>query len=109
MTLVERIRKLCQREGTSFAALERELGFGNGAIRKWDTAMPGGDRLAKVADYFHVTVDFLLGREPKQESELDNVYFSFARQAQDNQIDPADIRLALETIRAIRGDRDRRR
>lgn len=45
------------------AALERELSFGNGLIRKWDKQSPSVDKLCKVADYFNVSIDFLLGRE----------------------------------------------
>lgn len=63
MTLVEKIRVLCRTKDITFAALERRLDFGNGTIRKWDNATPSGDKLAKVADYFNVSVDYLLGRE----------------------------------------------
>lgn len=62
MELTERIRELCQKNKTNFAALERELGFGQGTIRKWDASSPSGDKLDKVADYFDVSVDYLLGR-----------------------------------------------
>ncbi|MEA5002485.1 MAG: helix-turn-helix transcriptional regulator [Christensenella sp.] len=62
MELVERIRELCGQKNTNFAALERELGFGQGTIRKWDASSPSGDKLDKVADYFDVSVDYLLGR-----------------------------------------------
>lgn len=30
---------------------------------KWDKASPNTEKLTKVADYFHVSVDYLLGRE----------------------------------------------
>lgn len=63
MTLVEKVKQLCETHGMTFASLERRLDFGNGTIRKWDNATPSGDKLAKVADYFHVSVDYLLGRE----------------------------------------------
>lgn len=63
MTLVQKIKALCDENGTNFAALERKLDFGQGSIRKWDNATPAGDRLAKVADNFGVSVDYLLGRE----------------------------------------------
>lgn len=63
MTLLGRLKVLCDEKGETFASLERKLNFGNATIRKWDEATPSGDRLAKVADYFGVTVDYLLGRE----------------------------------------------
>ncbi|HWR19084.1 MAG TPA: helix-turn-helix transcriptional regulator [Clostridia bacterium] len=63
MTLVEKIKHLCDKGGTTFAALERELGFGQGSIRKWDISSPAAEKLQKVADYFDVSTDYLLGRE----------------------------------------------
>ncbi|WP_419169285.1 helix-turn-helix domain-containing protein [Negativibacillus massiliensis] len=63
MSLVNKIKKLCDEKGMTFASLERELKFGNGTIRKWDNATPSGDKLAKVADFFNVSVDYLLDRE----------------------------------------------
>lgn len=63
MTLKDRIRELANKKGMSLPALEAELGFGNGTIVKWDKASPNSEKLTKVADYFHVTTDYLLGRE----------------------------------------------
>lgn len=66
LSLVEKIKSLCEETGITFAALERKLDFGNGTIRKWDNATPSGDKLAKVADYFNVSVDYLLGRNDEE-------------------------------------------
>ena len=63
MTLRDRIRELANKKGMSLPVLESELGFGNGTIVKWDKASPNSEKLTKVADYFHVSVDYLLGRE----------------------------------------------
>lgn len=70
MTLVETIKKLCLSTGDTFASLEKKLGFGNATIRKWDDATPSGDRLAKIADYFGVSVDYLLGRKSTFKNRL---------------------------------------
>lgn len=45
--------------------LEIALGLSNGCINKWTTGSqrPNIDALVKIADYFGVTVDYLLGRE----------------------------------------------
>lgn len=66
MSIVNRIKNLCNSKSTTMTALERELNFGKGIIRRWDEASPNSDKLQKVADYFHVSVDYLLGREEKQ-------------------------------------------
>ena len=36
------------------------------------------------------------------QQELSSIYLSFAKDAQQNKIDPEDIRLAIETIKALR-------
>lgn len=59
---------LANKEGLSLPKLEIELGLGNGTISRWRSSAPSSDKLAKVADYFDVTTDFLLGRE---ESEIE--------------------------------------
>lgn len=58
--LVENIRCLCRERGVSIQQLERELGFGNGTIRRWGENAPSVDKVKAVADYFGVTVDELL-------------------------------------------------
>lgn len=69
-TLVTIIKGLCDSKGISIAELERNLGLGNSTIRKWDTNKPNVEKLQKVADYFHVTTDYLLGREQTNDELL---------------------------------------
>lgn len=66
MTLLDRIKELCNERGETLASLERKMDFGNGTIRRWGDTTPSGDKLARVADFFHVSVDYLLGRESQQ-------------------------------------------
>lgn len=42
--------------------LEVELGFGRGTLYKWNKSSPNTDRLSAVADYFDVSMDWLLGK-----------------------------------------------
>jgi transcriptional regulator with XRE-family HTH domain len=62
MSLVDRVKQLCDSSKTTLTALERELGFAVSSIRKWDTNAPSVDKLKAVADYFEVSTDYLLGR-----------------------------------------------
>lgn len=56
----EKIERLCKEHGIAITKLESELGFGRGSIGK---LKKGGscsaDRLAKIADYFHVPLEEL--------------------------------------------------
>lgn len=75
MGIVDKIKKLCDEHGTSFAEVERNVGLSNGQIRRWDNASPKLENIEKVADYFDVTVDFLRGKEPKEKlpTDLDEI------------------------------------
>ena len=62
MSLLDRIKLLASTHQLSLAELERKLNFSNGSLRKWDSSTPSGDKIEKVADYFNVSTDYLLGR-----------------------------------------------
>lgn len=63
MTLFERIEELRNSKGISQGKLERELGFSNGSISKWKNSTPNPERLKKLADYFEVSVEYLMTGE----------------------------------------------
>ena len=73
MTILDRIRSLANERKVTLAELERNLDFRNGSLRKWDTSTPSGDKIEKVADYFNVSVDYLLGRTKNPYSPNDNL------------------------------------
>ena len=70
-SLTEKIRELCEKNGISFFRLEKELHLGNGTIRAWDQNRPSIDKVDAVADYFGVSVDYLMGRnEPTDDEDI---------------------------------------
>lgn len=107
MTLLDRIKELCAQKGETLASLERKMDFGNGTLRRWGDITPSGDKLQKVADYFGVAVDYLLGRTESAAKpltdDIDEMYLSLAKDMQAEAIDPDDIRLIMETVKRIRG------
>lgn len=68
MDIVQKIRFLCQQQGITVAELERRIGLSNGQITKWRRQIPGINKVQLVADYFDVSVDYLLGREKDEYS-----------------------------------------
>jgi len=60
--VVDLIKFLCNKKGITVSALGVELGLGKNSITRWDENKPSVDRVQKVADYFGVSVDYLLGR-----------------------------------------------
>lgn len=70
MSLVVKIQALCEIKGATLIGLEREIGIGRGTIRRWDESSPTIEKIQKVADYFHVSVDYLLGRDDKDQKDI---------------------------------------
>lgn len=67
--LYQRIKELCNRKGISISKLESDLGFGNSSIKKWNTGTsPSVDKISKIAEYFNVSIDYLLGRSEISDS-----------------------------------------
>jgi lexA repressor len=60
MELKDRVKLLADRKKISLPQLEQELGFGNATIVKWDKSTPKADKLKKVADYFNVSMEYLM-------------------------------------------------
>jgi transcriptional regulator with XRE-family HTH domain len=59
--LYQRIAELCAERKITINKLESDLGMGNSVIRKWRQSTPSAEKTAKVATYFNVLVDYLLG------------------------------------------------
>lgn len=56
---------LCGQRSTSPTRVVRELGISGGSVTNWKSgAVPHDATLRKIADYFGITVDELLGNEP---------------------------------------------
>ena len=66
MNPYEKIKELTKERGISVRELEKRLGFSNGYFSKWKNVSPNSDGLQKVANYFDVSVDYLLGRSKKR-------------------------------------------
>lgn len=56
------------RKNLTIKRLEGCLGISNGSISKWQTSSPKAETLSKLADYFGVSVDYLLGRTEIRET-----------------------------------------
>ena len=70
--MVDLIKFLCNKKGITVSALGVELGLGKNSITRWDENKPSVDRVQKVADYFGVSVDYLLGRTDDPHPAISN-------------------------------------
>ena len=80
MSLLENVKELVSQRKMTVAELERKLDFSQGSIRHWDPTYPGVDKVQRVAEYFDVSTDYLLGRSdiPKWATNEDVIVFDQA-------------------------------
>lgn len=72
MTTFERIKKLAKERSKSLRQVTFDLGFGENYLYSLKNGKrPGTETLEKLADYFHVSVDYLLGREKENNADKD--------------------------------------
>ena len=64
--LYQNIVVLCKGKGISISKLEKETGLGNGTVVRWEKSSPSVENVKKVADYFQVSVDYLISQSAVQ-------------------------------------------
>ena len=61
----KRFYNLCLQNGKRPNPIGKEIGLSSGIINKWKNGgIPNGETLMKLAKYFDVSVDYLLGLSP---------------------------------------------
>lgn len=76
MNILDIIKKLCEDKGITVSQLERDLEFSRGSLYKINTSEPSAKKLQKIADYFNVSTDYLLGKEESLTSNTTSDYLS---------------------------------
>lgn len=61
-------KQLCVQKGASPTGVAQKLGIGKSTVARWkkEGSVPKSDSLNRIANYFEVTTDFLLGNEQKE-------------------------------------------
>ncbi|KSU33560.1 prophage ps1 protein 15 [Lactococcus lactis subsp. lactis] len=62
MTVLDTIKELSERRGKTLRQVTDDLNFSENYLYSLKTKTPNGANLEKLADYFNVSVDYLLGR-----------------------------------------------
>lgn len=74
----ERFYKLCEENKKKPLQIVNQLNIAAGSITKWKNgAIPSGSNLCLIADYFNVSVDYLLGRTTIKENEYEDFDFIY--------------------------------
>ena len=108
--MAQKIKELRLARNMTLEQVANIVGVGKSTVRKWETGMIANmrrDKIATLAKALGTTPAYLMGwddesMEIEKTEELDHVYLSFAKEAQENEIDPEDIKLAIETIKRLR-------
>lgn len=68
--IADNIKTLCKNKGITMVRFETDCELSHGYVRTLDrqNSVPSIERLTKIANYFDVSVDFLLGKEVKNRS-----------------------------------------
>jgi len=62
ISLFERVSELAKKQGKSLNRVAEDNGLSKNAIYQWRTSSPKAETLELIANYFHVSTDYLLGR-----------------------------------------------
>lgn len=91
--LTKNVQKLIKQNGISVRELERECGLPYATIKDLENHLPRIDRVEKIADYFGVSIDSLVGRREETYSAEEKSLIALYRSATDE--DKAVIDLVL--------------
>ena len=70
----EKFIRLCANKGVAPSFVAKKVGISSAAFSQWtDETVPRKTTLLKIADYFGVSVDYLLGKEEKNAPGKDNL------------------------------------
>lgn len=66
MEIYNAVKGISLKKGISIYKLEKNLGYSNGSISKWNRQIPNAVRLQEVADYLGVTSSYILSQSRKE-------------------------------------------
>lgn len=78
-------------------ALGKKLSVSQKTVASWENGrtVPDTDKLTEIADFFNVSLDYLLTE--KLDTTIEDVYFGMAKTLRDNGITQRDLEILLET------------
>lgn len=71
MSIYERLKELAHDKNITIAEIERKTSISNGTIGKFVKQNPSLETLNKLAEFFNVSLDYLVGREEATPKKFD--------------------------------------
>lgn len=93
--IYQRIKELCKQKGISVNTLEKVLGISKGYLSKIDNVKPSNERLSALADYFGVSIDYLVNGKEADSYYLNEETAEMAQQIFENK----ELRLLFSAAR----------
>lgn len=85
--IVNSIKSICKERGITIGELEKTVGLSQGLVSKWAKSSPSLDKIIDIADYFHISLDEVVGREiNKDKSSNDDIIISLMMMTTNNEI-----------------------
>lgn len=107
--MYERFERLAKNKGVTPYKISKDTGVPQPTLSDWKNgkSTPKADKLMKLAEYFGVSVDYLMGTEKpiilaEAFSGLPPEYVKVMLEARDEGFTPEDIELALGMLRMAR-------
>lgn len=106
--MYEIFEKLLMERGVTAYKVAKATGISTGSMTDWKKgrSAPKVDKLQKIADYFGVSVDYLLGNEPKEKTpaEADVTFddFTYAMYGEAKELTDEDKNMLLEMARILK-------
>lgn len=87
--IADRIKEAAKNSGITVKAMLADTELGVNTLQHMKSSIPKVDTLCKIADYLNVSVDFLLGREVKNNAPEDirSVIIDKINRLSDSQLD----------------------
>lgn len=74
------LNDLCKQNNTNVSLLLKSLNLSTGNTGSWKKGMlPKGETLMQIADYFNVSIDYLLGRDIQSDEPICNTSVTIKR------------------------------
>ncbi|MBC2318748.1 helix-turn-helix domain-containing protein [Listeria booriae] len=108
MNTKEIVKELANNKKMTIAEVERKLKIANGTIGKWDKQNPSVLALQKVADFFGVSVDYLLGRSeamPNKENSYSKATREIAAYLEEDKEFAASIKYLMDNVKKANSDK----
>lgn len=106
--MYEIFEKLLMERGVTAYKVAKATGISTGSMTDWKKgrSAPKVDKLQKIADYFGVSVDYLLGNESKEKTpaEADVTFddFTYAMYGEAKELTDEDKNMLLEMARMLK-------